>query len=245
MVRTDIGEFYGYATSSYQPVQYRDAFSFLEEINPRFVSAGTMKNGRQGFVVIQLPEEDRINIRLPNGVDDAHTLYVILRTSQDCTKSIEIAVTTLRERCMNQLTLPSLTRGVSQRWSMRHRRNVHEKMNQARTVLTKTHDYVTEFESIVERLADIDLDYETARDQLHHVLPDRPRRDAQVAIILNTWENSDTVGCPGTGWGLVNAVDEYFEHLRPNRISTPESRFTTGLDGTAHLMTAQVMQRML
>jgi phage/plasmid-like protein (TIGR03299 family) len=245
MVRTDTGELFSYATSSYQPVQYRDAFAFMEEINPRFVAAGTLKRGRQGFIVTQLPEQDRINIRLPSGVDDAHTLYVILRTSQDCSSGIEISVTTLRERCMNQLSLPSLTRGVSQSWSIRHRRNVYGRMEQARNLIKKTEDYISEFESIVQRLADIDLDYETAKRTLKHVLPDRPRRDGQLAIILNTWEQSDTVASPGTGWGLVNAVDEYFEHLRPNRTGTTESRFTTGLDGMAHRMTAQVMQRLI
>lgn len=238
LVRDDNDQFMNYATDSYQPIQYREAFAFMDVINPTYVAAGALKDGRQGFIVAELPALADIGLHL-RGQDDPHKLYVLLRTSQDLTLGIEVMLTTLRGRCMNQLTLPSLKRDVPQMWAIRHTRNVRTRMEQAQSVLTQASEYVDTFMEMTSALVDIDIDFDEARKTLTYVLPKKPQRDTQIDSILNAFQHSDTVGFPGTGWGLVNAVDEYFEWLRPERRRTDESKFTTGLDGMAHNLTAK------
>lgn len=244
LVRQDTGKVFNYATKDYQPVPYAEAFEFMDEINPRFVAAGALRGGRQGFMVVELPKRETLMLKL-RGIEDPHQLYVVLRTSQDLSHGIEILLMTLRMRCMNQLTLRSFGRGAKQMWSIRHTRNVIAKMNQAKDVILAADAYEAQFKQIAERLADIDLDLDQAETLLHQVLPDRPTRDQQTTAILDGWMNADTVGFPGTGWGLTNAVDEYFEYNRSSRGRTEESRFTDGLDGAAHRYTNRTAQLIL
>lgn len=240
LVREDTGEVYGYASEDYTPVQYVEAFAFIDEINPHIVSAGALKGGRQGFLVAALPSKYKLMLDL-NGTPDPHELYVLLRTSHDLTRGIEVILTTLRGKCMNALTLPTITHGAKQAWSIRHTTNVRARMTEAKRIITGADDYAKEFERIAQRLSSIDLSMSTQEDILKSVLPDKPTRDEQVSSILAALDFETNVDFAGTGWGLLNATNEYFEYLRPARARTTESRFTDGIDGTAHKMTRSVM----
>ena len=244
IVREDTGEAYAFTSTEYEIIQYSDAFSFIDSINPKIVSAGSLFGGRQGFIVTELPDKYDIDLRL-KGKDDPHKLYVIIRTSHDKSRAIEIILTTLREKCMNQLTLPSLRTGCEQMWSIRHMTNARERMEQAKSVLTRADKYVDAFEAIATSLADIDVDFERAQKTLMHVLPDRPRRDDQIESIMSAFSGSDTVGFPGTGWGLVQATQEYFEWTRPNHLATFESTFNGPLDGQAHRYADKTVRALL
>jgi hypothetical protein len=52
---------------------------------------------------------------------------------------------------------------------------------------------------------------------------------AGFETIMSLWANADTVGFHGTGWGLVNAVSDYYEHGR--RGGTDQSRLLGALEG--------------
>jgi phage/plasmid-like protein (TIGR03299 family) len=244
LVREDTGEVYGYASEDYTPVQYHDAFNFMDEINPRYVAAGALKGGRQGFLVAVLPNKYQIALDL-GGVKDPHDLYVLLRTSHDLTRGIEIVLTTLRGKCMNMLTLPSIKAGAKQTWAIRHTTNVHVRLAQAKKIITGADAYAREFEGIAQRLASIDLSVSAQEDILRSVLPDKPTRNEQTADILAALDFETNVEFKGTGWGLLNATNEYFLYLRSERARTTESRFTNGIDGTAHRMTRSVMLQTL
>lgn len=244
IVRSDTEEFFNFASGDYSPVQYAEAFDFINGISPEFVAAGQLKGGRKGFIVAKLPGHNLDDLVL-DGQPDPHQLYVVLRTSMDLSWGIEIVVTTLRGKCMNQLTLPALTQGCKQRWTIRHTRNAAQRLEEAHKSLVRVDRYAEEFRSITARLADIDVDFDEAKRVLTQVLPDRPRRDEQIDAITTAWRDSETVGFTGKAWGLVNAVDEYFEWLRPARGRTAESRFLDGLDGAAHQYTGRAAQLLL
>lgn len=245
IVREDTGEVFNYTTGSYHPVQYADAFEFMDQVNPRYVAAGALAGGRQGFVVARLPGRETVDLDL-GGETDPHELYVVLRTSQNLSRGVEVALVTLRGRCMNELTLPSLTRDAAQSWAIRHTRSVHQKLAEARSVLTRADRYVDAFVDQARRLAEVELDVEETRRILRAALPDRPRREAQVGAIVEAWQTSPRVGFAGTGWGLVNAVSEYFEWGRPmTRGRSEESRFTGALDGATHRYAARAAQLVL
>lgn len=243
-VRKDTGQFFEYVSESYAPVQFRDAFAFMDEVNPRYVAAGALRGGRQGFMVVQFPHHLAVDLVL-GAEDDPHDLYAVLRTSHDLSKGIEISVLSLRHKCMNQLGLSSLVTGAVQRWSIRHVGDPIAKLDQAKLALTRADDYARAFADVAARLHFVQLDREAACGVLESVLPDRPRRLEQVQAIAGLFEGGPAVGFAGTGWGLVNAVSEYFEWSRPEGIRTDQSRFLGALEGDSHRYVNRTAQAVL
>lgn len=228
VVRDDTGDMLGIVSSTiYQPLQYMEAFDFMDTIDSRYVAAGSIKKGRQGFMVVKAPFQ--LNVL---GGQDPHDLYGILRTSHDCTRAIEVMLMPLRGKCMNQLTLPSFSKNVPHRWSIKHSGKMHEKLAEAKDALAKMTNYAGRFEEIVERLANVDIDETRSREILTKVLPARAKRDEVIEKIMRGWAELDTVGFQRTGWGLVNAVSEYFDWHRAG--GSPESRFLGAIEGQTH-----------
>lgn len=249
VARRDTQQFMSYVSDDYVPVQFSEAFAFMDNINPRYVAAGTMGDGRQAFMVVKLPHRDGALDLLArpdhdNDLEpDLHQLYVVLRSSHDLTRAIEVSVMLLRDACMNALTLKTFTRGAKQRWSVKHVGDPLAKLQAARQVLSRTDAYLEEASTFARRLASTDLDLAEATRVLKLVLPDLPRRQRAIDTIFEGWDNAATNGYAGTGWGLTNAVSEYFEHGRVNR--TDESYLTSSLNGQSHRYTNRTAQLLL
>lgn len=242
--RKDDKTFFSYVSNDYVPVQYAEAFAFMDTVNPRYVAAGTFSGGRQAFMVVQFPDHLTLDPE-PGGVSDPHGLYAVLRTSHDLSKAIEIAVLPLRNRCMNQLRLRSLTRGVQDRWSIRHVGDPKKRLANAVDAMTRTTRYGEVFSGMVRQLHSVAVDRTVIRQVLQRVLPDRPKRQEQVDAIVGAFESNPAVGFPGTAWGAVNAVSEYFEHGRSSGTRTAQARFTGGLDGTTRKYVDRTAQLLL
>lgn len=230
LVRKDTNTFFDFVSTKYRIVQYAEAFRFMDEINPRYVAAGALNGGRQGFMVVQFPGYESFD-PMPSGQPDPHELYVVLRTSHDRSKAIEVAVMPLRGLCMNQLSLPSLTRGAERKWSIKHVGDPAAKLKVAQNTLQRALRYAEVYQGMVQTLSSVPIGLEDVRHIVRRVLPDRVKRNEQLAAIEAAFRSSPHVSFNGTGWGLVNAVSEYFEHGRTSGSRTAQSRFTSGLDG--------------
>lgn len=249
LVREDNGAFFSFCSTEYRPVQFGEAFDFLQEINPRIVSAGTRKGGKMGFMVAQIPEHDVAHVATVAGVDE-HELYVIVRTTHDRTRALEVALTTLRGKCMNQMSLPSLTAGAPQRWSIRHVGDPLQKLEQAYRVMYNLDAYTAEFERQVGALAEIKVDEQRARTLLKQVIPgSQTSREEKVIpgiVRMFTEDPTETNGYAGTGWGLVNAVNEFYEWGRPRKGGrSNESQFIDSIEGLTYKTTARMASRLL
>jgi len=230
IVREDTDEFFAFVSPTYTPVQYSDAFAFLDKINPKFVAAGTFNGGRQGFMVVQFPQVESLDIEI-NGEVDHHDLFAVCQTSHDLSKGIQVACLPLRHRCMNQLPFTSLMRGAPQRWSATHVGDPMRKLAVARDTYLHFTKYVEVFHNTVRQLSSVRVNEEELTQVLKLVLPDKPKRGEQITSIMAAFRESPTVGFAGTGWAGVNAVSDYFEHGRNGGARTPQSRFTDGLAG--------------
>lgn len=230
VVRDDTEEMFDVVSDGYEILQYAEAFDFLDAINPKFVAAGTLKGGKQGFVVVQAPDIQSLNLL----GDDVHDLYVVVRTSHDRSRAVEAMVMPLRQRCMNQLGLQSFKYGVDNRWSIPHTSSMKDKLNVAQNSILKLDMYADELKRTAERLAAVTFTPDQGEKLVRRVLPDRPKTDEVVARIMQLWQHGDTVGYSTNGWGLVNAVSDYFDHGRVG--GTPESRFTAALQGQTYKM---------
>lgn len=228
----------GIMARDYNILQYREAFDFLDQINPHFVAAGRLRSGRQGFMVV---ETDLMDDVLAGA--DPHKLYAVLRTSHDGTRAVEVSAMALRGRCMNQLTLRTFTKGARYRWGIKHTSSMHAKLKEAKDTLQRLGAYADAYRHNVQLLADTQIQDDMARTILRRALPDKPKREQQIDSIVNTWHTAETVGFDWTGWGLVNAVSEYFDWRRQG--GTPESRFIGALQGSTHNTINKVTNQLL
>lgn len=229
IVRDDTGEWLSVVSKDYPVLQYGEAFDFMDGISPEFVAAGSLRKGRQAFMVVKIEQPEAIT----PFADDPHELFATLRTSHDCSRAVEVMVMPLRGRCMNQLTLASFRKGVEHRWVVTHTGDVKGKLKSAEESLTRLGAYAKAFTANAQRLIEVKITDDSATDVLKRVLPDRPQREQTIEKIITGWHtHTDTVGYDGTGWGLVNAVSEYFEWSRVGGSS--ESRFLAALQGQTH-----------
>lgn len=244
MTRADTGAVLDIVSGVYTPLQYAEAFSFMDAVNPRYVAAGTLLGGRQAFMVVQHPGLTTLDLDL-GGVADPHELYMLLRTSHDRSRGLEVVMMPLRNACMNQLGLASMTAEVEWRWSVRHIGKPAEKLVEARVALGRAERYAESFAESARRLAETDLLLEDARNVLDAVLDDRARREETRDAIIGAWQESELVGFPGTGWGLVNAVSEHLQWHRESASRTPQSRFIDGVDGRTRITVNKTAQLLL
>lgn len=230
-VRKDTNEWFAYVSNDYRVVQYREAFAFMDQINPRYVAAGAMSDGRQGFMVVKLPERERLNVMI-DGEEDPHELYVVLRTSHDLSRGMNVAVMPLRERCMNMLTLPSFNRNVPQSWAIRHVGDPLGKLKDAQLSLKNTHAYADLFEQQVRQYASVRITADDLRNIARRAFPSRLKTiEQQVEAVVDRFQHADTVGYENTGWGAINAVSDYMQWGRTSASRTDQSEFTSALDG--------------
>jgi len=224
IVRNDTDVMLGIMSADYHVLQFGDAFDFMDQINPNFVAAGCLKDGSQGFMVVEGPDVDV--------VDDPHKFYIVLRTSHDGSRAVEVSVMPLRNMCMNQLTLSSMTVDAPARWAIKHTSSMKGKLADAHMSLQNVQQYADRYAGTAQRLMHTSVTGEQADHILKIVLPDRPKRDDQITAIIDRWHTSETVGFDWSGWGLLNAVSDYFEWGRAG--GTPESRFVGALQGSTH-----------
>lgn len=229
--RQDTKEWFSYASTDYRVVQFREAFEFMDAINPLYVAAGALSHGRQGFIIAQLPEHLAVEANV-NGELDPHDTYVVLQTSHDLSKSIKVSVMMLRNKCMNMLTLPSFAADAPQHWTIPHIGDPHAKLKQAQQTLTRVDRYAELFENLVTRFASVRIADDDLRHIARRVLPSRLKtRDQQVEAIVDRFQHAETVGYHGTGWGAINAVSDYLQWGRATAVRTDQSIFTSPLEG--------------
>lgn len=237
----DTDEEFDVVSRDYGLLQYSEAFDFLSQINPKIAAAGTLKGRRQGFMVVQLPDLPKLDAI---GFEDDHELYTVVRTSHDRTRAVECMVMPLRMRCMNQLGVRSFSQGVKNRWSVHHIGNVAEKLASAEQMVNNVTAYAADFIHTANRLYATVIDTTDGRKILERVVretkAENSRREETINKILDMWATRETVGFAGTGWGLLNAVSEYYEWERASGNRTAQSQFLGALEGTSRKAIDQV-----
>jgi phage/plasmid-like protein (TIGR03299 family) len=233
IVRDDTHQPLSIVSSGYPILQFGEAFDFMDSAvngsDTRYVAAGALRDGRQGFMVVRAPDAVQRNIM--DGADP-HEFFIVLRTSHDRTRGCEIMIMPLRGLCMNQLTLSSFSKGVANRWSVRHTSTMTEKLAEAHTAVSKLGEYTKRFDEVVTKLVTVKLTETQARDILTKVETQRAKTDDKIDSILHLWNEAATVGWSGTGWGLVNAISDYYDWGRSG--GSPESRFVAALEGQTY-----------
>jgi phage/plasmid-like protein (TIGR03299 family) len=227
VVRSSDGKSLGVVGSHYVPFQNVDAFQFMDNLvdsgDAKYETAGSLRGGKIVFLTCHVPKDILI------GGEDRHKLYLLLRTSHDGTKAISVYVTVIRVVCMNTLTLATHVRNVKHKWSVTHVSTVHGRIAEARDSLSMTFKYTSEFEKMGNRLLKVKITDAEFDQLLDRVLPNRPKTQEVKAAITTVYRESPTVRYPGTGWGALNSIGEYFDWHR--RSGSHEAKLINTIDG--------------
>lgn len=230
----------GIMSDNYQMLQYAEAFDFMDAISPHYVAGGSLKGGRQGFLVVKAPTDAGAGLKKI----DPHDFFIVVRTSHDGTRAVEALVMSLRFKCMNQMTLKTFGKDAKYRWSVKHTKSMPLKLAEAQKAIMQLDAYSIAYAQLVDRMSHMKVTEDRALETLRFVLPNRPKRDEQIQRITHAWQyDTDHVGFGGTGWGLVNAVSEYFDWGRTG--GTPESRFLGAIEGQSHAAINKTMMYLL
>lgn len=221
-------------TADYVTYDNVDVFAFADNLvdngEASFVAAGPAKQGRKVFVVTKLGKEVKV------AGEDAHDLYLFLRTGHDGGTALTAMVIPFRLRCFN--AVPMALRTAKVKWSIPHVKTMEGRLAEARDALKLSYDYADEFQREAERLMKITVSDTQVEKLFDRIVPARRgSRDEVLAGLIDTYRTDPTNGYQGTGYGVLQTVTNYYDHVIQRK--TAEVRLESIVDGEALKMTNQ------
>jgi len=234
--RLDTEQTLGTVKSRYEIFQNRDAFAFgdalVETGDGQWVEAGCRNDGRHVFMTMKLGAGFTV------AGQDAYDMYLFLRTSHDGSTGVSAHVVPFRVTCLNQSQLVMKSHVSS--WTVPHTTNLAQKVAEAKTSLTLSQTYGTALQERLERMLELKINAMDFQQALQFVVPEnRPRRNEMLVGILQNYATSPNLeGYRDTVYGALNAVTEWYDHLKPQR--TPVARFDSIMAGEGARMRNQL-----
>lgn len=235
--------------SKYVPVQNDEAFSFFNEFvqagGAKMETAGSLRGGKYVWGLANLNSSFKMK-----GNDEVKG-YLLVGCPHEQGKSLLIKFTSVRVVCNNTLTLALSTKGNE--WRMSHRTTFGEvKINQAKEALGIARDQLGEFERNARAIQKIKLSTADAIRILANVFAP----DAEVAPMVADFDKNGTprlqsimaayTKAPGAqegnGWGLLNAVTYYADHMASR---TADKRLSNAWLGRTAGQKEKVLDRLL
>ncbi|MGV9249757.1 DUF932 domain-containing protein [Streptomyces sp. NPDC003710] len=223
--KTGVTETLGVVGSDYHPVQNEEHAEFLnllaDESGAHFETAGSLKNGRQAFLTMKMPES------LTIGGHDQVDLYIAAFNSHDGSSAFRIVVTPIRVVCAN--TQRAAIQGARSSFVVRHTAGAKARIAQARSALGLTFRYAEEFEKAAQRMIQSEMTLSELRSVVNEMWPVKSSDSSRTKTnqhqrwntISHLFQQADTqAGIRGTRWAGYNALTEYANHLAPARGKT-------------------------
>lgn len=253
-VRTDTEEVLGTVGSKHTILQNRKALGIgnaLFDTSDAVIDSGwSLRGGRQVGVTFRIPSAD---ISVPGDGGGFLPMYLLLSNSHDGNSSVTGHVGPVRMACTNMVRL--FIRSAVSSFRIRHTSGVEGKVAAMRDALGITFRYKTAVEEQIDRLMNTTLVESQVDEILRAAFPireeatEKQRENSVQHALMANWQSSPTIDeIRGTGWGVVNAVNEYFEHLQPVRTTTFDRDSVRGisiLQGTAYQATNRVAELVL
>ncbi len=210
----------GIVRPAYKVLQNKTLAEFGEALvdsgAANFETGGSLRNGQIVFLSMELPKGIKVE-----GDDSAHNVYLLLKNGHTGMGGgkLDVVITITRAVCMN--TVSAGVAGAMQRFSLSHRSNLDGRLAEARRALALTFEYEEAFSLAASQLARkplVERQVEAILTELFPFVEDiKPGKFEQTtfAKVYANWKTSDTIApdMRGTGWGVYNAITEYFDHL--------------------------------
>lgn len=236
VIRTDTDAEIGVVGKRYRTLSNRESFKFLDELaggDAKFEAAGSQNDGARVYVVMKLAEGMTVL------GSDRYDQYVLFLTSHDGSLAVTATPIATRIACTNMFrTLVVQGKGEAKVWKAQHLSTLGYKV-QDTIAVERTRELIAagqeKFQRLAESLVKLPIrgsgsDIGTVRaryDELMDLgLPwQGTARDKLVDEAFEVWTGSTTIDPDWryTGWGLLQGVKEYLDHVRV--YETPNSRF--------------------
>ncbi|WP_369383306.1 DUF932 domain-containing protein [Streptomyces sp. cg36] len=219
----------GVVGSDYHPVQNEEHAELLnhlvDESGAHFETAGSLRNGRQVFLTMKMPQT------LTIGGNDDVDLYIAAFNSHDGGSAFRLVVTPIRVVCAN--TMRAALNNARSSFVVRHTAGAKAKIAQARSALGLTFQYAEEFEKAAQRMIEAEMTLSELKSVVDELWPVKDSDHARAktnqrvrwGAVSNLFENADTqAGIRGTRWAGYNALTEYANHVAPARGGSADAK---------------------
>jgi len=208
----------GIVSDRYKIVQNRDAFAFTDALigeDMHYETAGSLRNGRQVWLLGQMPE------RYIAG--DKVEPYICFTNTHDGSGSVKVLMTPIRVVCNN--TLNFAISGAKRAWAARHTGVMEKKLEEARETLQLADEYLKGLKEKAEKMALESFTVVDASKAIKVMLEfEKLKTEQQKARAKETEEQiiacmmaPDLANFFNTKWAFVNAVSDYVGHAEPQR----------------------------
>lgn len=211
----------------YAAVQNEQAFAvapFLEELGAQVETAGSIRGGRQVFMMLTMPNGVIID---PDGAGDAINNYLGLWTSHDGSMALEASATPVRVVCAN--TLDAAIPNAKRAYKVRHTASAEQRLADAQESFLRANHY---FESMAQEAAALyqtEVDNKAFYEIVGRVYP-KPGTNGtkETKRGLTVWSkkvdklheilsSQTNANIRGTAWGAYNAMTERVDWHRKAR----------------------------
>ena len=226
IVRTDTDVPFDIVSGQYEIVQNEDHFTLFDEIIGQgqavYHTAGALRGGRIIWILIKLPE----SIEIVPG--DPIEQYILMSSSHDRSKSLEIAITPIRVVCANTLRVGmSQARNIVQ---IRHTQSIHTRAVEARQALGLNdayHQLMIQSLGVLantpmgtaqmDQYATAFLNVDPEREELHAFSQAAKER---MCELFEVGRGQDIPGVAGTAYAAFNATTEFVDNYKRVQVSS-------------------------
>jgi len=228
--------------SRYVPTQNEQAFKFFQEFveagDATLDTAGALKGGRVVWGLARLGK----GFELKGG--DVVEPYLLCICPHEQGKSLLFKTLAFRPWCSNTITAG--LRNAVTGWRMGHRTEFGDiKIADAKKTLGIAREQLSEFEANARLLAKMKMTKQEVIDLLAPIYGSdvKGAENARMKQLIDIYENAPGA-VPGTGWGALNAVTYYSDHIASR---TADKRLTNAwlgrTAGQKELVLAQLLER--
>lgn len=207
----------GIVGPTYTIVQNRDAFAFFDEIVEQdlaiYTSAGVLGHGEKIFLVAKLPLDYWVE-------KDKFETFVTLVSGHDGMNALKVFATSVRVVCQNTLNMALKQTALSV--SLRHTRNVHDRLLEAPAILGLVDSKFRETQELFQALASKPITAPLFNQYVEELFPSEnpnmrtlAHREA-VTLLLDDPLNT-TPGIRYTWHAATQGVIQYVDYMMPLR----------------------------
>lgn len=235
--RTDTNDAFGIVGDRYHIVQNTEAFEFFDAIvgenEAIFETAGCLKKGEVVFITAKLPSYIAVK-------DDVVDNYLVLSSSHDGSRGIQVMFTPVRVVCNN--TLSAAYGNSKYRVNISHTKNASQQLREAHNIMGISNLLSTELSDIYNQMAktkindaqlekffveslDLSLDEKTGELST--------RANNMVSVLKEYYEvGPGQEQFTGTVWGAYNAITGFFQNVREYKSN--EDKMAQNIFGSLH-----------
>lgn len=196
------------------------AEAFSQQSQASAETAGSLRGGRQIFIVTELPNDYVLD---PDGAADVIKNYVTFIVSHDKTFSFVASNTPVRKA--SQTVLNVELPGTTQQYAIKHTKHSVIGESDALEVIRSNENYFNEFTRRIQQLYAVRVTDAQFYELILRFYPE-PRDNKKgaetrwafkVADIMSIWHRKELAPIKHTGWGALSAIAEYVQWSRQAR----------------------------